>query len=716
MKTSSFAGTGASKLQLQAPLAATAGCDSHSLSPSSPCLVTPEPSLLCTVLPRYGSSCALLQAAAPAGGSDRGSPERTTAPAAAADSAPEVLPGRAVATPNQSNADANTPAALSPPQLPVPQHRSPLAPRQAHSCGSSAGAAKPCRSAAAMSASSGLVGMHYGSSAALPGRTQSHMSSPESEEVSSAPRGYHSYASTPSRRLPWRASVNGGLAAAAFTNPLFDVSRSTLPSPLNQGHSIGSLRGTAASSSLCASAFASPTHHHSSYLCQHQLQAQLHNRHTRLHHLGRRDQDPRVKHPGDPFDLPHTAQAHQSRRPGWAGSQGLGAGSAAAGAAAAAKNISATTLAATLPLLRGMGRRSQRDQGALVGALALLLGVGAVEQEPDELDQDDVYASSGYSSDVGSALEFGDVRWRHMGGGAARARVSSAGDLSSCAPIAGMAGRKSAAGTAAVIPSAAAPAAEHEGGGVADATAETSGSAAIVGADSAGLGATLELLRYAASLQQQLAARNRDMMSLRLQLEESYTAREEMGAQLLSYQQHIIDLERRLEQEKRGRAGLAVQSQLLQQELQEASEVWRDVHELARVQSQTAATPMSRAFRGQSLGDAAAAAAESGGGEQPDLHDAALEALRRENESLTSRLIASSLMAAEAVEREEEARHQVHILQELNAGAMQSVNALSLELSLLRSNAGNARSRRFNLPWGSSSGGSGRDTSGGGGQ
>ncbi len=35
--------------------------------------------------------------------------------------------------------------------------------------------------------------------------------------------------------------------------------------------------------------------------------------------------------------------------------------------------------------------------------------------------------------------------------------------------------------------------------------------------------------------------------------QESYTAREEMGAQLLSYQQHIIDLERRLEQEKRGR-------------------------------------------------------------------------------------------------------------------------------------------------------------------
>ncbi len=100
-----------------------------------------------------------------------------------------------------------------------------------------------------------------------------------------------------------------------------------------------------------------------------------------------------------------------------------------------------------------------------------------------------------------------------------------------------------------------------------------------------------------------------------------------------------------------------MQSQLLQQELQEASEVWRDVQELARVQSQTAATPMSRIFQSQGQGDDASAAAategHAGGGEQPDLRDAAFEALRRENESLTSRLIASSLMAAEAMEREE---------------------------------------------------------------
>mgnify|MGYP001806867909 CR=1 FL=1 len=102
--------------------------------------------------------------------------------------------------------------------------------------------------------------------------------------------------------------------------------------------------------------------------------------------------------------------------------------------------------------------------------------------------------------------------------------------------------------------------------------------------------------------------------------------------------------------------------------------MWRDVQELARAQSQTAATPMSRAFGPQGQGIVTAADA-TGGADQPDLCDAAFEALRRENESLTSRLIASSLMAAEAVEREEEARHQVHILQELNAEAMQSGEA-----------------------------------------
>ncbi|KAG2437440.1 hypothetical protein HXX76_006090 [Chlamydomonas incerta] len=706
--TTSFGG-GASKLQLQAALASAAGCDSHSLSPSSPCLVTPEPSLLCTVLPRCGSSCALLPAGRPAGGSDIGSPAGKGASAATVVEALEALPTQA-ATPDEPHADAETPT-LSPPQLLAPQHRSPMATRQAQSCSSSTGA-KPCRSSATISASSGLGGIHRASGAILPSRSLSHMSSPDSEDVSSVPRGYHSYASTPSRRLPWRGSTSGGLAAAAFTNPLFDASRSALPSPL--GLSTASHRGTAASSSACASTFASPTHHHSSYLRQQQLQAHLlHQRHSRLHYLGRRDQDPR---------LPSEVYEPQSRKsPGREPGKplGLGAGGTLACASAAAKDISASTLAATLPLLRGMGRRSQRDQGALVGALALLLGVGAAEPEPDELDQDDVCAASGYSSDVGMALDFGDLRWRHMGGTAARARVSSAGDLSSCVPADGPAGRRSATGAATVL----APAAERDGDDDADAadiTAEITGSAAAVAADSAGLGATLELLRYAASLQQQVAARNRDCMALRVQLEESFTAREEMGAQLLSYQQRIIDLERRLEQEKRGRAGLAVQSQLLQQELQEASEVWRDVQELARAQSQTAATPMSRALRTQGPGDPAATAADadadvSGGAEQPDLRDAAFEALRRENESLTSRLIASSLMAAEAVEREEEARHQAHILQELNNEAMQSVNALSLELSLLRTNAGNTRPRRFNLPWGNnSSGGSAWGTSGGG--
>lgn len=589
MKTS-FA-DGASKLRLQAAMAATAGCDSHSLSPSSPCLVTPEPSLLCAVLPRYGSSCALLQAGRPAGDSDSGSPAGKDASAAPVGTAMEARPGQA-ATPNQIHADTEAPA-LNSPHFAAPQHRSPLAPRQPHSCGSSTGA-KLNRSSATVSASSGLARMQYASSAVLPSRSLSHGSSPESEEVSSVPRGYHSYSSTPSRRLPWRGSTSGGLAGAAFTNPLFDVDRSALPSPLSQGLYTGSHRGTAASSSACASAFASPTHH-SSYHHQQQLQARLHGQcRSRLHHLGRRDQDPRL--PSEAFEA-HPLPGRPSRK-----SLGLGAGGADGGAAAAARNISATTLAATLPLLCGMGRRNQRDQGALVGALALLLGLGTAEPEHDELDQDDVCASSGYTSDVGSGLDFSDLRWRHAGGATVRARVSSAGDLSSCAPAAGVAGRKSAAGTATAL----APETERHGNDAhgADVTAESIGSAAPAGVDSAGLGATLELLRYAASLQQQLAARNRDCVTMRMQLEvgrycrtaclararglhiaracflyrarqarpvyprrfyncwqshlifcmqESFTAREEMGAQLLSYQQRIIDLERRLEQEKRGR-------------------------------------------------------------------------------------------------------------------------------------------------------------------
>ncbi|KXZ54088.1 hypothetical protein GPECTOR_5g193 [Gonium pectorale] len=213
--------------------------------------------------------------------------------------------------------------------------------------------------------------------------------------------------------------------------------------------------------------------------------------------------------------------------------------------------------------------------------------------------------------------------------------------------------------------------------------------------------ATLRIVRFASSLQQQLAARTKEVETLRLELEESNAAQEEMGQRLLGCTEYIADLERGLEQEARGRAALAAQSQLLQQQLQESDEKL----------SGTQATPLP-APRAQAAHPILGCLDPSHtfptlGFDSTDPRDIALAALQRENQSLTQRLIASSLAAAQAREREEEARHQVCMLQDLNAEMMASINALSLELNLLRPNACGRARGRFTLDFlrGSTTGG-----------
>ncbi|KAG2490104.1 hypothetical protein HYH03_011410 [Edaphochlamys debaryana] len=252
-------------------------------------------------------------------------------------------------------------------------------------------------------------------------------------------------------------------------------------------------------------------------------------------------------------------------------------------------------------------------------------------------------------------------------------------------------------------------------------------------------GMTLELLRHTVELQQQLVARVNEVTSLRLQLEESASSRDELAQALLGAQEWGLHLERRLEHEARSRGALVSQSQLLQQLLQETGEALlqfghqqagrqgspaeraaRDAVALAAAASaarQSAAsactTPSAGAapadpFRcsncghvgGSTPGSAGGTRASSsnGGGERGE--SPMVAALRKENDQLTQRLIASSLAVAEAREREEQARHEARVLQELNAQVVNTVHALSLELSLLRPNvaAPNSARSRFHLP------------------
>ncbi|GIL91211.1 hypothetical protein Vretimale_18868 [Volvox reticuliferus] len=84
--------------------------------------------------------------------------------------------------------------------------------------------------------------------------------------------------------------------------------------------------------------------------------------------------------------------------------------------------------------------------------------------------------------------------------------------------------------------------------------------------------ATLDLMDRAAALQRQLVVRTEELTAVRLQLEEAAAARDEMGLHLLDSQEHIASLERQLEESGRARVALAAQSELLQQQLQEACE------------------------------------------------------------------------------------------------------------------------------------------------
>ncbi|GFR47746.1 hypothetical protein Agub_g9511 [Astrephomene gubernaculifera] len=357
---------------------------------------------------------------------------------------------------------------------------------------------------------------------------------------------------------------------------------------------------------------------------------------------------------------------------------------------------------AALPMLRGLTTRGSAEQAVLVSSLASLANAS-----------DDVH--------------LGRIPWRSSGSGRASDPDASRRRAVDCPADA--------------------------------AGASTSGQQ---------LDATLELLRYAASLQQrqearekevaalqsQLQTRNKEVAALQqqlndacqerdqacavrdealAQLDEAFAEREELGLALLDCQAHISELELRLQQEARDKAAMASQSKLLQQQIQESEEAWRDaqkmLHELQKRSQegqqdyelcslQAIADYGDVDANGASVSANAAAGSSSSGAddasEPRDPRDTELAKLRRENQSLLQRLIASSLAQAQAREREEAAKHELHMLRDLNQSTMESVNTLSLELSLLRPNACGRAGGRFNLPFlrrsngasGSSGGGS----------
>jgi hypothetical protein len=108
-----------------------------------------------------------------------------------------------------------------------------------------------------------------------------------------------------------------------------------------------------------------------------------------------------------------------------------------------------------------------------------------------------------------------------------------------------------------------------------------------------------------------------------------------------------------------------VQSQLLQEKLQEAGEGWCAVQLCEPPPSASASRHGSSSLPPRSPGPA-----DSGSHPHEDPRDAAVAVLRAENEALTSRLIAASLAKAEAREREDQARHEVKLLHDLNAEVM----------------------------------------------
>ncbi|GLC55791.1 hypothetical protein PLESTB_001029200 [Pleodorina starrii] len=289
------------------------------------------------------------------------------------------------------------------------------------------------------------------------------------------------------------------------------------------------------------------------------------------------------------------------------------------------------------------------------------------------------------------------------------------------------------------------------------------------GGGSESVSATLDLIGRNTAMQRQLLQRTEEVAALRLQLEEAIAAREELGLHYLESQEYISDLERRLTEEGRARAALAAQSQLLQEQLQEACEAaWRDQARVAESDTLRHEQQGAQQVQGQanvqqlpghpptSDGDAAAAAracpaatllasaaaavaahgassanlseqygqqydfgasaaglygtlfgsymptggaAEGGNVAGGDPRDVELMMLRRENNLLTQRLIERSMTAAQAREREEEARHTAHLMQEMNRQYAETVNTLSLELSLLRPNACGRARGVFSLPF-----------------
>lgn len=126
---------------------------------------------------------------------------------------------------------------------------------------------------------------------------------------------------------------------------------------------------------------------------------------------------------------------------------------------------------------------------------------------------------------------------------------------------------------------------------------------------------------------------------------------------------------------------MAAQRQLLEQQLWDMNESWRD-EQLALQAHRQGQQEAGRcnadqddmgshydSSRSSIFGADTPRAMGPGSG---DARDLAIAALERENQALTQRLIASNLALAQAREQEECSRHEVHMLREMNQAVMET--------------------------------------------